>query len=77
LIYPDYASSASTQVVQHRLGDFEAHAEALQPRREGPAQVMQPLAAPTPEAAIFLVSGLIEDVLTRPPSKRANNISRR
>jgi hypothetical protein len=29
-------------MVQHRLGDFEAHAEALQPCRERPAQVMQP-----------------------------------
>ena len=26
-------------MVQHGLGDFETHAEALQPRREGPAQV--------------------------------------
>ena len=31
---------------QHRVGDFEAYAEALQPCREGPAQVMQPPAAP-------------------------------
>jgi hypothetical protein len=41
----DHASSArpaSAQIIQHRLGDFEAHAEALQPCREGPAQVMQP-----------------------------------
>jgi hypothetical protein len=30
-IYSDYASSASAQMVQHRLGDFEAHAEALRP----------------------------------------------
>jgi hypothetical protein len=29
-------------MIQHRLGDFEAHAEALQPCREGPAQIMQP-----------------------------------
>src|SRR5262245_10945346 len=36
LIYSDYASSASAQMVQHRLGDFEAHAEALKPCREGP-----------------------------------------
>jgi hypothetical protein len=42
LINPDYASSASAQMIQHRLNDFEAHAEALQPCREGPAQVMQP-----------------------------------
>ena len=28
-VNPDYASSASAQMVQHRLGDFEAHAEAL------------------------------------------------
>ena len=45
LINPDYASSASAQMVQHRLGDFEAHAEALQPCREGSAQVTQPPAA--------------------------------
>ena len=47
LINPDYASAASTQMVQHRLGDFEAHAEVLQPCREGPAQVMQPPAGNT------------------------------
>jgi hypothetical protein len=35
-----YASSASAQMVQHLLGDFEAHAEALQPRRERPAHIM-------------------------------------
>jgi len=29
-------------MVQHRLGDFKAHAEALQPRRKRFAQVMQP-----------------------------------
>jgi hypothetical protein len=29
LINPDYASPASAQVIQHRLGDFEAYAEAL------------------------------------------------
>jgi hypothetical protein len=29
VLNPDYASSASAQMVQHRLGDFEAHAEAL------------------------------------------------
>jgi len=33
-------------MIQHRLGDFEAHAEALQPRRQRPAQVMQPPAGP-------------------------------
>jgi hypothetical protein len=42
LIYSDYASSASAQMVQHRLGDFEAHAEALRPRRKRPPQIMQP-----------------------------------
>ena len=49
LINSHYASSASAQMVQHRLGDFEAHAEALQPCRERPAQVMQPPAG-TPDA---------------------------
>ena len=34
-------------MIQHRLGDFEAHAEALQPCREGPAQVVQPPAGNT------------------------------
>ena len=34
-------------MIQHRLGDFEAHAEALQPCREGAAQVMQPPAENT------------------------------
>ena len=47
LINPDYASAASTQMVQHRLGDFEAHAEALQPCRKRPAQVVQPPAGNT------------------------------
>ena len=47
LINPDYPSSASAQMVQHRLGDFETHAEALQPCREGAAQVMQPPAGNT------------------------------
>jgi hypothetical protein len=47
LINPDYASSALAQMVQHRLGDFQAHAEALQPCREGPAQVMRPSAVNT------------------------------
>ena len=42
LINPDYASSASAQMVQHRLSDFEAHAEALQPGRKRPAETMQP-----------------------------------
>ena len=37
LINPDYSSPTSAQMVQHRLGDFEAHAEALQPCREGAA----------------------------------------
>src|SRR5262249_12943070 len=32
---------------QHGLDDFEAHAEALQPCREGPAQVMEPAAGIT------------------------------
>ena len=32
----------SAQMVQHRPGDFEAHAEALQPCRKRPAQVVQP-----------------------------------
>ena len=36
LIIPDYTGPASAQMVQHCLGDFEAHAEALQPCREGP-----------------------------------------
>jgi len=27
-------------MIQHRLGDFEAHAEALQPCCERPAQIM-------------------------------------
>ena len=47
LINPDYASAASAQMIQHRLGDFEAHAEALQPCRKRPAQVMQPPAGNT------------------------------
>jgi hypothetical protein len=34
-------------MVQRRLGDFETHAEALQPCREAPAKVMQPLAGNT------------------------------
>jgi hypothetical protein len=33
------------RMVQHRLGDFEAHAEALQPCRERSAQIMLPPAA--------------------------------
>ena len=41
LINPNYASSASAQMVQHRLGDFEAHAEALQPCRKRSAKAMQ------------------------------------
>jgi hypothetical protein len=47
LINPDDATSAPAQMVQHRLGDFETHAEALQSCREGPAQVMQPPAGNT------------------------------
>ena len=47
LINPDHASAASAQMVQHRLGDFEAHAEALQPRRKRPAQVVPPPAGNT------------------------------
>ena len=47
LINPDHASAASAQMVQHRLGDFEAHAEALQPCRKRPAQVVQPPAGNT------------------------------
>jgi hypothetical protein len=34
-------------MIQHRLGDFKAHAEALQPCRKRPAQVMQPPAGNT------------------------------
>ena len=41
LINPDYASAASAQMVHHRLSDFEAHAEALQPGRNRPAETMQ------------------------------------
>jgi hypothetical protein len=47
LIDFDYTGAASAQMIQHRLGDFEAHAEALQPCREAPAQVMQPPAGNT------------------------------
>ena len=36
----------SAPMIQHRLGEFETHAEALQPCRERPAQVLQPPAAP-------------------------------
>ena len=32
---------------RHRLGDFKAHAEALQPCRKRPTQVMQPPAGNT------------------------------
>jgi len=42
LINPNYASPTSAQMIQHRFGDFKAHAEALQSRRYCPAQVMQP-----------------------------------
>jgi hypothetical protein len=34
-------------MVQHRLGDFKAHAEALQPCRSRPAQIVQPPAGNT------------------------------
>jgi hypothetical protein len=34
-------------MIQHRLGDFKAHAEALQPCRKRPAQVVQPPAGNT------------------------------
>ena len=37
LINPNYASPTSAQMIQHRLGDFKAHAEALQPCRESTA----------------------------------------
>jgi hypothetical protein len=47
LINPDYASPASAQMIQHRLGDFEADAKTLQPSREAPAQIMQPPAGNT------------------------------
>src|SRR5262249_48197580 len=42
LINPNYASPTSAQRIQHRLGDLKAHAEALQPCRYCPAQIMQP-----------------------------------
>jgi hypothetical protein len=42
LVNHDYASPATAQMIQYRLGDFEAHAEALQPCRQRWAQVMQP-----------------------------------
>src|SRR5262252_5032884 len=47
LIDSNYTSPTSAQMIQHRLGDFEAHAEALQPCGEGPAQVVQPPAGNT------------------------------
>jgi len=47
LINPNYASPTSAQMIQHRLGDFKAHAEALQPCRKRPTQVMQPPAGNT------------------------------
>jgi hypothetical protein len=40
LIVSDYTGPASAEIVQYSLGDFEAHAEALQPCREHPAQIM-------------------------------------
>jgi hypothetical protein len=33
-------------MIQHRLGDFQAHAEALQPCRQRSAKVMQPPTGP-------------------------------
>ena len=51
----DYTGPTSAQMIQHRLGDFEAHAEALQPCREGPAQVMQP---PAGNTRVTVPSGL-------------------
>jgi hypothetical protein len=47
LVNPDYASPASAQVIQHRLGDFEAHAEALKPCCQRSAKIMQPPAGNT------------------------------
>jgi hypothetical protein len=47
LIDSDYASPTSTQMIQHRLGDFEAHPKALQPCCKRPAQVVQPPAGNT------------------------------
>ena len=56
LIYPDYASPTSAQMIQHRLGDFETDAEALQPCRKRPAQVMQPPAGNTRRGVRALTS---------------------
>jgi hypothetical protein len=48
LVNPDYASPASAQMIQYRLGDFDARVKALQPRRQCPAQIMRMLSrAPT------------------------------
>jgi len=47
LINPNHASAASAQMIKHRLGDFETHAEPLQPCRKRPAQVVQPPAGNT------------------------------
>jgi hypothetical protein len=48
LVDPNYASPAPAQMIQHRLGDFDARAKALQPRRQCPAQIMRMLSrAPT------------------------------
>jgi hypothetical protein len=52
LVYADNPCSASAEMIQHRLSDFEAHAEALQPCREGTAQVMQAPAAARSTAQI-------------------------
>jgi hypothetical protein len=46
LIDSDYTGPTSAQLIQ-RLGDFEAHAEALPPCREGPARIVQPPAGNT------------------------------
>jgi hypothetical protein len=40
LINADDPSPASTHVVQHSFGHFQAHPEALQPRGQRPAQIM-------------------------------------
>jgi len=74
LIYADYASSASAQLVQRRLGDFEAHAEALQSRREDPAQVMRPQPE-TPDAlssADFAFGQPLMDVACSPGKTSAS-----
>jgi hypothetical protein len=52
-VSPSRAFDKSRLRQQHRLGDFESHAEALQPCREGPAQIMQP-SSETPDAVSTL-----------------------